>query len=287
MPLHTLFITNRNLQADDEQYPYGEALSQGVNRLAVATPVTRETVKWKRVYRGKRLVKKSKRVMSDTYELSPITDQSSELANNDTAKALMAQHVNELNNNRPWLLFLHGNNQTLETNLQKARRIQDLYQVNLLIYSWPSKAFDDDIETFLITAGLASFLPGGWIFTKRLAGRGLKRKIKQYKMARQNAKLSAKPFINALHFLNQHLIAPLQAQGGVFNMMTHSLGHKVLKDAVVRNPGCFDNIHFNNCILHQADEDYTAHPSWARHLPVETSSKVTITNNYNDLVLLL
>lgn len=286
MSLHTIFVTNRNQQTDNNTQPYGEFISK-INRIAVATPITEKTEKWKRVTRGKRRVKKSYLEIQDTYKLTPIKDQQTELSSNQEAIELCHDLVNSDANSRPWLLFLHGNNQTLEKNLIKARKIQDLYQVNLVIYSWPSKSFDDDVEKYLIAAGVVALFPGGWMLTKHLAKKGLKRKIKQYKNARTNAKLTAQHFIKALSFLNQQLIAPLQDRGIAFNMITHSLGHKVLKDAITKDPSCFKGTVFNNCTLHQADEAYPNHPAWATKLPVASTENVTITNNDKDIVLFL
>ncbi len=283
MPLNTIFITNRDLKTNSS---YGEKLSK-VNRIAIATPVTKRVEKWRRVYRGKKRIKKSYFEVEETYELTPIGEQYSQLSMNQEAINLCTQLANEGGNNRPWLLFLHGNNQTLEKNLHKARKIQELYRVNLIIYSWPSKAFDDNVEKYLIAAGIIALVPGGWSVTKHLATHGIKRKIKQYKAARKNAKLTAASFVKALNFINEYLLKPLQQKGIVCNMLAHSLGHKVLKDAIIREPTCFDDTNFNNCVLHQADESYVDHPWWCEKMPVSSPNKVTITNNYNDAVLFL
>ncbi len=120
-------------------------------------------------------------------------------------------------NNNPWVFFIHGNNQTLEKNLKKCFKLKELYNVNVLAFSWPS-VHHGKIRGFL------NYIPRqpniGMYATRKLRG-----KLKQYGKALINAQLSAPDLVNALEITST-------AFSGVTNKLTfisHSLGNYVVE----------------------------------------------------------
>lgn len=174
-------------------------------------------------------------------------------------------------NGNPWVFFVHGNNQTLNKNLEKCFKLRELYDVNVLAFSWPS-VHHGKIRGAL---GYIPIQPNiGWYLTRQL-----KRKLKQYGKARKNAKYSAKDLSDSL-ILFKNAISGLSIKA---NFVCHSLGHRVLK---LSN----DHSHlrdtlepFENILLHQADEDNEEHKDWIT--PIGKGNQVFVTTNKKDKVL--
>lgn len=198
--------------------------------------------------------------------------------------------ANTCDNDRPWVLFLHGNNQTSKKNLAKSRIIQDLYNVNMVIFSWPSRSYDDKLKKYIGASVLSLFLPGGKIVAKFLTGNGIKRKVKQYSEARKFATKTARQYKQALDLLEVNLFNTVRADGNKISQLTHSLGHKVLRDGIQQFDLTENGFGFDSIVLHQADEDVPEHSDWVQSLKTSNDndlSKITITRNYNDAVLFL
>jgi esterase/lipase superfamily enzyme len=197
--------------------------------------------------------------------------------------------ANNVDNDRPWVLFLHGNNQTTKKNLAKSRIIQDLYNVNLVIFSWPSRSYDDKLIKYLGASMVSLFIPGGKDLAKILTKKGIKRKIKQYNEARDFATKTASQFKAALNLLEVNLFNTVKANGSKISLLTHSLGHKVLRDGIQLYNMNQAGFGFDSIVLHQADEDIPNHGDWMQSLPLSNNdlSNIAITRNYNDLVLFL
>lgn len=282
MPLKTIMITNRKVNHKTSK---GHGLfSDGIdNKLHVADLERMSTVttQTRRVGPPHRKVIRKIEKLKKSYRLKYIHAE---------------QHVNYLrdlantvDNDRPWVLFLHGNNQTSKKNLAKSRIIQDLYNVNMVIFSWPSRSYNDKLIKYLGASAVSLFLPGGKVLAKILAKKGIKRKIKQYNEARDLATKTASQFKAALGLLERDLFNTVKANGRKISLLTHSLGHKVLRDGIQMHNMNQTEFGFDSIVLHQADEDIPNHGDWVQSLPLSNDdlSNIAITRNYNDSVLFL
>ena len=103
---------------------------------------------------------------------------------------------------RPWVMFVHGFNQTIEKNIKKARNIEKWRKVNVIVFSWPSqpqpgktdkvmkviksKAISKFVRTNLTAAAigaLTDFIEDYW---------------RTYTLAKMNAESSADDMYNVL-----------------------------------------------------------------------------------------
>ncbi|MBL4900519.1 MAG: alpha/beta hydrolase [Colwellia sp.] len=174
-------------------------------------------------------------------------------------------------NNRPWVFFVHGNNQTLNKNLKKCFELRNLYNVNVIAFSWPS-VHHGKIRNFI---GYLPFQPN----IAKYVSKQLKRKLKQYGKARKNAQLSAEDLSNSLTLFKNSV-----SQSNVrTNFVCHSLGHRVLKLSNQYNHSSNTLEPFNNILLHQADEKNEGHRDWIT--PIGKGEKVFVTTNEKDKIL--
>ena len=174
-------------------------------------------------------------------------------------------------NDRPWVFFVHGNNQTLNKNLKKCFELRNLYNVNVIAFSWPS-VHHGKIRNLI---GYLPFQPN----IAKYASRQLKRKLKQYGKARKNAMLSAEDLSHSLTiFKNAISHSDVDA-----NFVCHSLGHRVLKLSNQYTHLSNTLEPFNNILLHQADEDNEDHRDWIT--PIGKGERVFITTNKKDKIL--
>lgn len=278
--LTTILVTNRNWLVNEKTVGERES-KNGVNRIAIATPQTRVVGVTHRKM-GKNRKKKIEHT-EPSYKLNFIGDPQVNLANNQDSISYLTDVVNNLDNDRPWLVFLHGNNQTLNKNLAKARKIQEKYQVNLLVYSWPSRAYKPKFYKALIAIGKGALL--GNINWLSAGGKLIKEQHKQYNDARRKAHITARSFVSSFEFLSKYLLQPLSEKNTKVNLLIHSLGHKVLKDSLIRSPESFKQFKFDNVLMHQADEFASNSLEWVAQTPVKSLANVVITDNFNDVVL--
>jgi esterase/lipase superfamily enzyme len=174
-------------------------------------------------------------------------------------------------NDRPWVFFVHGNNQTLNKNLKKCFELRELYNVNILAFSWPS-VHHGKIRNFI---EYVPFQPN----ILKYGSRQLKRKLKQYGKARKNAMLSAEDLSNSLIIFK----SALSQNNTDANFVCHSLGHRVLKLSNQYKSLSSTLEPFNNVLLHQADEKNEQHKDWV--VPIGKGEKVFVTTNEKDKVL--
>lgn len=174
-------------------------------------------------------------------------------------------------NDRPWVFFVHGNNQTLNKNLKKCFALRNLYNVNVIAFSWPS-VHHGKIRNLI---GYIPFQPN----IAKYASRQLKRKLKQYGKARKNAQLSAEDLSNSLLMFKNSV-----SQSNVTaNFVCHSLGHRVLKLSNDHNQLASTLAPFTNVLLHQADERNEDHKDWV--VPIGKGEKIFVTTNKKDKIL--
>ena len=276
MDLKTVFVTNRNLNKGKtaKKKLFGDKLAKYGNfYFASAERKDKEVIKMLHDIPHKTIKK--------TYELS--------LVEQNNVSDYLNEVIASCDNGRPWVFFLHGNNQTLSKNLVKSRIIQDEYNVNMIIFSWPSKSYDPKMLPKLVIGTLLSAnLPtkqiGKWIQKK-----AFKDKVKQYKRARLFAEKTAPTFNIALHRIMEDLLIPLRNEYDTHScLLVHSLGHYVLRKAATEGSPLFDDTYkFNKCMLHQADEENANHAEWISSLKIVDNSDTSITRNKKDIVLLM
>lgn len=152
-----------------------------------------------------------------------------------------------------WVVFVPGFNQSFLDNLIKCRHIENLYGINVLVFSWPSNQ-------------------GGF-------------KPNEYKKARAAAKGSSNAFDRMLEKLSQYLsLRPFSSDCPIrINLMAYSLGNYLL-ESFVRTPVFSSETKiFDNIILTQADVDLNGHIQWLGEMKYGKHLYVTI--NEDDSVL--
>lgn len=152
-----------------------------------------------------------------------------------------------------WVLFVHGFNQSFLDNLEKCRKIEKLYGVNVLAFSWPSNQ-------------------GGF-------------KPKEYKKARAAARGCTNAFDRVLEKLSSYLTSrPFTKTCDInISLMAYSMGNFVVENYVRDPVFCDETKIFSNVILTQADVDVESHTEWVEM--VEHCKRVYVTINENDSVL--
>lgn len=200
----------------------------------------------------------------------------------------LQQQLDNYDNGKPWLFFVHGNNQTFAKNIMKMRTIQHQYDANIIAFSWPSRSFDDKLLLNFAKAIIYTAITRNYLGGFKKLGTSLERKVQQYKEARTKATQSVDSFGQAFQLLQQHFLNPLKAThpNSHTSMLVHSLGHKIIREAIVADTGLSD-FEFNQILLHQADESVIDHPVWVKQCQVAQDENITITRNGKDAVLFL
>ncbi len=191
--------------------------------------------------------------------------------------------------NRPWVVFLHGNNQTTAKNIGKAADIEKQHHVNVIAFSWASQPYtgDDDKLLKALKKEAAKKLVralGGTTIVSNLLSTGYQMAEgfwRNYTLARMNAEASAADFSRALKAINQQL---LSKAGSKFKLsfLCHSLGHHLLQKTLTKHTF---PIKFSNIMLHQGDTDAPDHAKWVKKLHGKCRD-IYITTNQYDWVLL-
>lgn len=177
----------------------------------------------------------------------------------------------ETGNDNPWVFFVHGNNQTLDKNLKKCFKIKDLYDVNVVAFSWPSVHHGK-------IRGKLNYVPFQLNFGKYLT-RQLVSKIKQYRKAKNNAELSAPDLIDSLTMAKNSF----SNSSSKVSFVCHSLGHYVLQKANDHQSLGDVMFWFNNVLLHQGDADNKNHEHWVD--AIGKGESVVVTTNEKDKIL--
>lgn len=133
---------------------------------------------------------------------------------------------------KPCCIFIHGFNQSLEKNMKKCEEIES-YGVNVIAFSWPSNPG-----------------PQQWY-----------RKLKEYKVARENARRSTIALERFFNKLSDYQIE-VESFKNIKSMMVHSLGNYLFQSFVSGLGYEHQTTFLNNILLHQADADNHNHEKW-------------------------
>lgn len=235
-------VTNRNIQ--DEHFDNGIGNHQafgekpnvkGANEVRIATAEKRD---------GEWRVK----LIAEPPQLDP--DNLPSRVQFDEIRTRLTQ------SERNCVFFVHGFNKPFDDSLEQALEIERLYDVEVILFSWPSN-------------------PGGF-------------KTKEYRHAKRIAHASMGALDATLEKLGGYLQQPfnrdaLEACGVKFSFMTYSLGNLMFQN-YVRNAAYEGETNmFDNVVLCQADVDSEGHAEWVQK--IAAGKRVYITINENDFVL--
>jgi hypothetical protein len=155
---------------------------------------------------------------------------------------------------RDWAVWVHGDGQTFVTTLQQATEIQQLHQVNLIVFAWPTLSPD-------------------------------KGAIANFRNSQQNAILSATYLHHFFHELEQYKRTEFnRIQGGHVSIFFHSLGCYMLEAAL--DTGYLQDMPatlFDNLVISQAATPSEGHAQWVERLKIQ--QRIYITSNDGDLNL--
>jgi hypothetical protein len=153
-----------------------------------------------------------------------------------------------------WLVFVHGDGKTFQGAVETASIIQNLHQVNVLLFSWPS--FNSELNP-----------------------------IKNFKNSMHNVELGKNDFYKLISEISilKKTSADLFA-GQNFTLFFHSLGNYYLEqfgnDTV--NPRIAETI-FDNLIINSAAVNAEKHHQWVEKLIIQ--KRIYINSNGGDLNL--
>lgn len=192
---------------------------------------------------------------------------------------------------KPWLVFLHGFHQDPAETVEKARLLQEIHGVNVVLFAWPShpqpiKSFETKKIKKELRAYLQSMLFGFArpnLITKLLieVKNFIKDFTSNYKPARKNAENSTEDFYAALSLINQQLLPKVGVKR--LSLVVHSMGNYLLQRTLYDKNGL--PIVFNNIVSHEADVKASNHASWIPGLFGYSENKVYITVNSADSTL--
>ena len=186
---------------------------------------------------------------------------------------------------RPWLMFVHGFNQSIQKNIAKARNLEQWRKVNVIVFSWPSrphpgntdkvvrviksKAISRFVRSNLTAAalgGLTDFVEDYW---------------RTYTLAKMNAESSANDMMAAYRMVQNSLITKVRRKLPI-SLLLHSLGNYMTQNTVGAHGGV--GAKFSNIILHQADANTVEQKAWIPEV-ARTARHVYVTINKYDSVL--
>ena len=232
-----IVISNRNVKPEyDNEYLFGEQLNElGGNTIRIAkADYSSSNNQW-------------------TLDLIPedngITIPSQELFEE------IARGISDRTYKRNWVFYIPGYNQSSRSSLDASWQISQKYDVDVVLFSWPSN-------------------PGGFI-------------KEEYPQAIEAAKISANALKQTLEKLDKYIkdcpLNDIEQRRISFNLLIHSLGNFVVENYVRLHFLNEVTKIFQNIIFHQADVDNQGHEEWIDR--IEFSERIYVTINKNDYVL--
>jgi hypothetical protein len=159
-----------------------------------------------------------------------------------------------LGKSNDWLLFVHGDSKTFRQAVMRGFDIQELYNINVIVFSWPSK--DPEISG-----------------------------IKNFKNSRQNV-ISSNGHFNSVICLMRSFreLNPAFHSGARLSMFIHSLGNYYLENLVKQTKSlCGPPAIFDNLVLNAAAVNQENHHAWVEQLHFQ--ERIYITSNVSDFNL--
>jgi hypothetical protein len=177
-------------------------------------------------------------------------NDSLEMVPMDSTRFLSGIHGNY----NDWLLFVHGDSKTFRQAVMRGFDIQELHDVNVIVFSWPSK--DPEING-----------------------------IKNFKNSRQNVIASNGHFTSVICLMRSFReLNPAFQSGARLSMFLHSLGNYYLENLVIQTKSfCGPPAVFDNLVLNAAAVNQEHHNEWVRKLNFQ--QRIYITSNVSDFNL--
>jgi hypothetical protein len=136
------------------------------------------------------------------------------------------------------LVFVHGDSKTFEQAALRGLEISRLYDINVLVYAWPSRP-----------AGESSF--------------------KNFETSKQNAEQGTEHFQKLLLML-QEIKSTCQEKNRHLSLFAHSLGNYYVKQTFQSHlPEALSDSLFDNVILNAAATDSYGHAGWAEKIRIQ------------------
>ncbi|NEO29134.1 MAG: alpha/beta hydrolase [Symploca sp. SIO3C6] len=231
--------------------------NRSVNELATDETMFGETPNAKGIDEI-RLAKADYDAQENRWNLQLIPEPDSLDPNNLPTQELFNEVVNEIAAGTygcNWLFWVHGFNMTTGDVLESARQRQEKYDLEVIIFTWPSN-------------------PGGFV-------------TNEYDRSRQAAKASANAFDRALEKLGKSIanrpLPEIERCRVSLNLEAHSMGNFLLEN-YVRDPIFSGETRiFDNVILHQADVDVDTHTQWIDK--ITAAQRIYVTINESDAAL--
>ncbi len=163
----------------------------------------------------------------------------------------MVFHKNSYND---WLIFVHGDSKTLPDAAKRALEIQEQYQINVIVFSWPSKMDK---------------------------GTGLK----NFKNSRKNVEEGVDEFLTFLNHVKNWKHSEIDYfQNNRLSIMFHSLGNYYLEQLVNSDyVHQFDNKIFDNLIINAAAVNQKDHDLWLHKINMQ--ERIYVNSNGRDFIL--
>lgn len=184
---------------------------------------------------------------------------------------------------QPVLLYLHGNNNAPATCFERCARLEEIYGVAVVGFSWPSEgllssgdelpdldAGDDGEGESTLEGVSAANRTEGWA----------NRKIRRYRQAKLNAQDSTDALARLLRLL---ATARLYSNAQRLNVAAHSLGCHLLQYTIELENAGASLAAAHNVSLLAACCRAQGHESWLRQ--IQPRGQVFVTYNADDLVL--
>lgn len=183
-------------------------------------------------------------------------------ASNDLFKQIVQTLASGSGDAEKWVLFVPGYCSPCLEGLEKARQLQKIHGVNVILFSWPS----DPREA-------------------------VNNPVQSYRRTQEAAALSAVALERILSSLQKVFVEPARraslAGRFKFSLLAHSLGNYVVQKWTQSTPiHEAHDLRFDNVILHQPDVDFLGCQAWIQALPAEGSRYVT-TNEYDGVLRMI
>ena len=151
------------------------------------------------------------------------------------------------------LVFIHGDGKDLQSAVERAFEVQQLYKVNVLVYAWPSR--DPSLGA-----------------------------IANYKNSRQNIESSTATMADFLESLRKFSEESQQLQQQKLTLFLHSLGNYYLETLVQEGyADHFSDPFVDNLILNAAAVEQKGHAKWLEK--VHFGKRVIVNSNDDDISL--
>ncbi len=252
-----LIFTNRMMTTDPAPPEFTRKFQPGAETLAVA---------------------KVNRVPGGGFSLADPTPQ---IGDDDAVRVL----VSVFSGVRPVLVYLHGNNNSPEACFERCARLDEIYGLEVVGFSWASEGYlssGDELPMLAPEAaasdsselGLASVSPAN-----RKDDR-VQNKIRRYRQAKQNAQDSSDALARFFRLL---AVSRLYANHQPMTIAAHSLGSHFLQYTIETETAAESLAAAQNIVLLAACCRADGHAGWVSKL--SPKSRTYVTYNRNDLVL--